>query len=148
LGILKAQRPEIASAIEVARGHGDISENADYDAAKEKSGMVEAKIRDIEARLSFAELTDPRKFGQPERVMFGTTVIIQDIDSRNEKKLSIYGQEEADAGKGWISFESPLARALIGKEEGDFVKAELPGGAKEFEILSITVEYNDNGSFE
>jgi transcription elongation factor GreA len=138
---LKALRPEIANAIEVARGLGDLSENADYDAAKERSGMNEAKIRDFEARLSRADIVDPLKLGTPRKVMFGTTVTIQDIESDEQKTLSIYGGEESDIEKGWISFESPLARQLIGKEESDVVKVTLPGGSKEYEIISISVTY-------
>jgi transcription elongation factor GreA len=138
---LKAMRPEIARMIEVARGHGDLSENGDYDAAKEKSGMTEAKIRDIEARLAVAEIIDPSKFGGLNRVVFGSSVKIEDVDSGEKKVLSIYGAEESDIEKGWISFEAPLGKALIGKEEGDVVKVPLPGGAREYEVLEIFVSY-------
>lgn len=138
---LKAMRPEIARMIEVARGHGDLSENGDYDAAKEKSGMTEAKIRDIEARLAVAEVIDPAKFSTLSRVVFGSSVKIEDVDSGDQKVLSIYGAEESDIEKGWISFEAPLGKALIGKEEGDVVKVPLPGGAREYEILEIFVSY-------
>jgi len=140
---LKAMRPEIARMIEVARGHGDLSENGDYDAAKEKSGMTEAKIRDIEARLAMAEVIDPRKLGTPSRVVFGSSVKIEDLDSGDKKVLSIYGAEETDIEKGWISFEAPLGKALIGKEEGDVVKVPLPGGAREYEVLEIFVSYEE-----
>jgi transcription elongation factor GreA len=129
--------------IEVARGHGDLSENGDYDAAKEKSGMTEAKIRDIEARLAMAEVIDPRKLGTPSRVVFGSSVKIEDLDSGDKKVLSIYGAEETDIEKGWISFEAPLGKALIGKEEGDVVKVPLPGGAREYEVLEIFVSYEE-----
>jgi transcription elongation factor GreA len=138
---LKAMRPEIARMIEVARGHGDLSENGDYDAAKEKSGMTEAKIRDIEARLAVAEIIDPSKFGSVNRVVFGSSVKIEDVDSGEKKVLSIYGAEESDIEKGWISFEAPLGKALIGKEEGDVVKVPLPGGAREYEVLEIFISY-------
>ena len=138
---LKAMRPEIARMIEVARGHGDLSENGDYDAAKAKSGMTEAKIRDIEARLALAEIIDPGKFGGVNRVVFGSSVKIEDVDSGEKKVLSIYGAEESDIEKGWISFEAPLGKALIGKEEGDVVKVPLPGGAREYEVLEIFVSY-------
>lgn len=140
---LKAMRPEIARMIEVARGHGDLSENGDYDAAKEKSGMTEAKIRDIEARLAMAEVIDPRKLGTPSRVVFGSSVKIEDLDSGDKKVLSIYGAEETDIEKGWISFEAPLGKALIGKEEGDVVKVPLPGGAREYEVLEIFISYEE-----
>ncbi len=145
---LKAMRPEIARAIEVARGHGDLSENGDYDAAKEKSGMTEAKIRDIEARLAMAEIIDPLKFGDITRVVFGASVKIEDVDSGEQRVLSIYGAEESDVEKGWISFEAPLGKALIGKELGDVAKVPLPGGAREYEIVEIFVSYQYEESSE
>ena len=138
---LKALRPEIARMIEVARGHGDLSENGDYDAAKEKSGMTEAKIRDIEARLATAEVIDPLKLGVPSRVVFGSSVKIEDVESGDQKVLSIYGAEESDVAKGWISYETPLGKSLIGKEEGDVARVALPGGAREYEVLEIFVSY-------
>jgi transcription elongation factor GreA len=143
---LKAMRPELARAIEIARGHGDLSENGDYDAAKEKSGMVEAKIRDIEARLSNAEVIDPRKLGTPSRVVFGVSVKIEDVDSGDQRVISIVGAEESDVEKGWISFEAPLGKGVIGKELGDVARVALPGGAREFEILEIFVDYQDDPS--
>jgi len=140
---LKAMRPELARAIEVARGHGDLSENGDYDAAKEKSGMVEAKIRDIETRLAMAEVIDPRKLNITDRVVFGATVTIEDVDSGERKVISIYGAEESDVEKGWISFEAPLGKGLIGKELGDVVKVPLPGGAREYEIIELAFTYEE-----
>jgi transcription elongation factor GreA len=136
-------RPELARAIEVARGHGDLSENGDYDAAKEKSGMVEAKIRDMETRLAMAEVIDPRKLTVSERVVFGATVTIEDVDSGERRIISIYGAEESDVEKGWISFEAPLGKGLIGKEVGDVVKVALPGGAREYEIVELAVTYEE-----
>jgi transcription elongation factor GreA len=140
---LKSMRPELAKAIEIARGHGDLSENGDYDAAKNKSGMTEAKIRDIEARLAVAEVIDPRKLANLDRVVFGVTVEIEDVDSGEKKRISIVGNEESDVEKGWISFESPLGKALIGKQEGDVAQVHLPAGKKEYEIVSISVDYED-----
>ena len=140
---LKAMRPELADAIEVARQHGDLSENADYDAAKEKSGITEAKIRDVEARLSQAEVIDPRSINSPARVTFGVTVTVEDIDSGEEKKYSIFGVEDSDVSKGWISYETPLARGLLGKSVGDTATIKLPGGIRELEIMEIVVDYND-----
>jgi transcription elongation factor GreA len=140
---LKSMRPELARAIEVARGHGDLSENGDYDAAKEKSGMVEAKIRDIETRLAMAEVIDPRKLTISDRVVFGATVTIEDVDSGERRVISIYGAEESDVDKGWISFEAPLGKGLIGKEVGDVVKVALPGGAREYEIVELAVTYEE-----
>ena len=144
---LKAMRPELARAIEVARGHGDLSENGDYDAAKEKSGMVEAKIRDIETRLAMAEVIDPRKLTISDRVVFGATVTIEDVDSGERRVISIYGAEESDIDKGWISFEAPLGKGLIGKEVGDVVKVALPGGAREYEIVELAVTYEETEEF-
>jgi transcription elongation factor GreA len=143
---LKSMRPELARAIEIARGHGDLSENGDYDAAKEKSGMVEAKIRDIEARLSNAEVIDPRKLGTPTRVVFGVSVKLEDIDSGEQRVISLVGSEESDVEKGWISFEAPLGKGVIGKELGDVARVALPGGAREFEILEIFVDYQEEAS--
>lgn len=140
---LKASRPELARAIEIARGHGDLSENGDYDAAKEKSGMTEAKIRDLEAKLAMAEIIDPLKNPNPDRVVFGVSVKISDVDSGDEKVISIVGADESDVDKGWISCESPLGRSLIGKVEGDVAKVQIPGGSREYEILEIFVDYQE-----
>lgn len=138
---LRSMRPELAKAIEVARGHGDLSENGDYDAAKERSGMVEAKIRDLEAKLGLAELIDPRTLPPPTRVTFGVSVKIVDIDSEDERVLCIVGADESNVEKGFISLESPLGRSLIGKEPSDVVRVELPGGAKEYEIIEVYVDH-------
>ncbi len=138
---LKATRPELARAIEVARGHGDLSENGDYDAAKEKSGMTEAKIRDLEAKLSMAEIIDPRKLGQPGKVVFGVSVRIEDMNSGEVRALSIVGADESDVDRGWISIESPLGRGLIGKEQGDVARVQLPAGVREYEITEIFIDY-------
>ena len=141
---LKGQRPELATAIEKAREHGDLSENADYDAAKNKSGMVEAKIRDLEGKLSSFQIVDPRDISDPSKVVFGCSIRLLDLDSDEEKVYSIYGTEESDIKKGWISYESPLARSLMGKEEGEVITAKLPGGDKELEILEVFVDYDDS----
>lgn len=143
LAKLKAMRPELANAIEVARGHGDLSENADYDAAKEKSGMVEARIRELESKIAMAEVIDPRKVNYNNRVVFGVSVKIEDVDSGEQKTLSIVGADEANVDKGLISYESPLGRALVGKEVGELVKVKLPAFEKEYEILDIYIDYND-----
>lgn len=138
---LKAQRPEIAKAIEIARGHGDLSENADYDAAKNKSGLTEAKIRELESVLAQAEVIDPSSLKAPKRVVFGACARIADVDSGEEKTVSIYGIEESDVSRGWISYESPLGKALIGKEAGDTVQIRLPNGQREYEVLEVFVDY-------
>lgn len=134
---LKGQRPEIARAIEVARAHGDLSENADYDAAKEKSGMVEAKIRDISMKLSEAEVIDPSKLKDFSKIVFGLSAKILDLDTDKERVLSVVGAEESNIEKGLISYESPLGKALIGKMVGDDVQVKLPSGLKEYEVLEI-----------
>ncbi|MCB0334506.1 MAG: transcription elongation factor GreA, partial [Bdellovibrionales bacterium] len=116
-----------------------------YDAAKEKSGMVEAKIRDLDTKLSMAEVIDPRNLPEPTKVVFGVTVSIEDLDSGESKKLTIVGADESNAHNGWISIESPLGKSLIGKEEGDVVKVKLPGGAREYEVMALALEYEDQG---
>lgn len=138
---LKAMRPELSRAIEVAREHGDISENADYDAAKEKSGMTEAKIRDIEAKLSLAQVIDPRANPEPERITFGVSVKVVDLDSDEQKVLTLVGVDESNVDQGLISFESPIGKSLIGKSQGDVVTIRLPAGQKEYEVLEIFVDY-------
>jgi transcription elongation factor GreA len=143
---LKAMRPELARAIEIARGHGDLSENGDYDAAKEKSGMTEAKIRDLEAKLSMAEIIDPRKNQSPSKVVFGVSVRIEDLNSGEVRSLAIVGADESDVERGWISIESPLGRGLIGKEQGDVARLQLPAGVREYEITEIFIDYTDDGS--
>ncbi len=139
---LKATRPEMAHAIEVARAHGDLSENADYDAAKEKSGMVEARIRDLEVRLSNAELIDPSTMAAPTRVTFGVTARIEEMESGEQRLLSIVGSEESDVTKGWISYESPIAKGLMGKEVSDVARIALPNGVKDYEIVEVFIDYN------
>lgn len=141
---LKAQRPEISRMIETARGHGDLSENGDYDAAKQKSGMVEAKIRDFEVKLANLEVIDPRSLGAPAKVVFGTTVQVEDVESGDQRTISIYGPDESNIERGWISIESPLGRGLLGRGEGDIARVQLPGGVREYEVLSIAVDYDDS----
>jgi transcription elongation factor GreA len=138
---LRAERPVIAKAIEVAREHGDLSENGDYHAAKERSGLIEAKIRDLESKLALAEVIDPRRIENPQKVVFGVSVEITDVDSGEAKKLSIVGADESDVDKAMISLESPLGRALIGKQVGDIAKVKLPNGMREFEVQRIFVDY-------
>lgn len=143
---LKAMRPEISHAIEVARANGDISENADYDAAQAKLGMTEAKIRDIESKLSMADVIDPCKITKLDKIVFGLSTRIEDLDSGEKRYLRIVGSEESDVEKGHISFESPLGRGLIGKALGDVAKVQLPGGVKEYEILEVFCDYVPNTS--
>ncbi len=129
------ERPRNSRAIEVARGHGDLKENADYSAAKEEQGLIEAKIRELEAKSLMAEVIDPTKLSGT-RVRFGATVTIEDTDSGDKTTYVIVGEHEADIKKGRISIGAPVARALIGKEVGDTVA--LPGGKKrEVEITKV-----------
>ena len=130
------ERPKASKAIEIARAHGDLSENAEYDAAKEAQGMLEAKIRDIEHKLATAQVIDISKLGG-SRVIFGATVTLEDADSGDKRVLSIVGDNEADVEKGLISYQSLLAKAVIGKEVGDLIKVKLPSGEKEYEIMDL-----------
>ncbi len=130
------ERPRIVKAIEEARAHGDLSENAEYDAAKNEQGLLETKINQIELRLSTAQVVDVSKLSG-SKVVFGATVLIRDLDSEEEKKIKIVGEDEADANSGLISYKSPLARSLIGKEVYDVINVRLPSGKKEYEIVEV-----------
>jgi transcription elongation factor GreA len=130
------ERPRNAKAIEVARGHGDLSENADYSAAKEEQGMIEAKIRELEAKLAMAEVIDPTKLSGT-RVRFGATVTIEDAESGEAQRYVIVGEHEADIKRGRISVGAPVARALIGKDVGDTVTVTTPKGKREYEVTEV-----------
>jgi len=130
------ERPAISDAIRRAREHGDISENAEYDAAKDKQGMIEARIRQIEDRLARAEVVDVSS-QPPDRVRFGTTVVLEDLDSGDELTYRIVGEDEADISKGLLSVTSPVARALIGKQVEDQVQVVVPKGKRSYEIREI-----------
>ena len=123
-------------AIEVARGHGDLSENADYSAAKEEQGLIEAKIRELEAKIALAEVIDPTKLSGT-RVKFGATVTLEDTESGEKMTLAIVGEHEADIKRGRISVGAPVARALIGKEVGDTVTVQSPKGRREYEVTQV-----------
>ena len=131
------ERPRLSKMIEVARAHGDLSENAEYDAAKEAQGICEARIRDIEHRLASAQVVDLAKLSG-SKVVFGATVEVEDLDTSDRRVVSIVGEHEADAERGLISYGSPLARALIGKRVEDVVQVTLPAGQKDYEIMKIT----------
>ena len=133
---LKEERPKIARDIERAREHGDLSENAEYHAAKERQGMIEAMIKDIEDKLSRAEIIDPCKLSG-DRVRFGATVTLTNVDTDEESTYQIVGADEADIDNGTISVSSPLARAVIGKDLGDVVTVKLPGGVRSYEISEV-----------
>ena len=133
-------RPRITAAIAEAREHGDLKENAEYHAAREQQGFCEARIRDIEAKLGGAEVIDPLKLPQEGRVVFGVTVVIENLDTEEQKRYKIVGDDEADFKANKISINSPIARGLIGKSEGDEAKIQTPSGEVEYEIIEILYE--------
>ena len=129
------ERPAIIRAIAEAREHGDLSENAEYHSAREKQSFIEGRVKELEAIISLAEVIDPTKFSGS--IKFGATVDLVDEDSGEEKTFQIVGETEANIEKNLLNIRSPLARALIGKDEGDFVDVVTPGGKRSYEILSI-----------
>lgn len=132
---LKEERPEIVDAIEEARAHGDLSENAEYHAAKERQGQIEASIADIEDKLSRAQIIDPKELSG-DKIVFGATVTLKDEDDK-KVKYQIVGQTEADAKTGRISYNSPLGRALIGRSKGEEVEVTVPAGDRWYEVAKI-----------
>lgn len=139
LGELKSkERPAIIRAIAEAREHGDLSENAEYHAAREKQGFIEGRIKELESLLSRAEQFDPSKLSGS--IKFGATVVLIDEDTEEERTYQIVGEAEADIERGLLNIRSPLARALIGKDEGDSVDVTTPGGLRSYEIISIRYE--------
>ncbi len=131
------ERPKVIEAIAEARGHGDLSENAEYDAAKEKQGFIEGRIAEIESKIACCDIIDISKLGG-HRVVFGATVTLCDIDTDKEVTYKIVGIDEADVKTGKISIQSPIARGLIGKEVNDEVTITTPAGKKEFEIIDVS----------
>lgn len=131
------ERPRVIQAIADAREHGDLKENAEYHAAREQQSFIEGRIEEINAKLSNAEIIDVTTLGSSGRVVFGATVEIVDDDSGEQTTYQIVGEDEADIKEGLISVTSPIARALIGKEEGDVAEFQAPGGLKTYEILSV-----------
>ncbi len=130
------ERPAIIAAISEARAHGDLSENAEYHSAKEKQSFIEGRIKELEGVIGLADVIEPAKLSGP--VKFGATVALVDEDTDEEKSYQIVGEYEADIENGRLNIKSPLARALIGKEEGDSVEVRTPGGERSYEILSIS----------
>jgi transcription elongation factor GreA len=130
-------RPAIVRAIAEARSHGDISENAEYDAAKERQGFIEARIRDIESKLAHAHIVNPAEVDADGKIVFGATVDLEDLASGDEVSYQIVGDDEADIKAGKISVSSPIARALIGKHVGDTAEVEAPSGVREYEVLAV-----------
>ena len=131
-------RPAVIQAIADARSHGDLSENADYDAAKERQGFIEGRISEVEARLAHAQIINPADIYDHEgRIVFGATVELEDAESGDRVTYQIVGDDEADIKLGKISVSSPIARALIGKSEGDTAEVQAPGGVREYEVLVV-----------
>lgn len=131
------QRPAVIQAIAEARAQGDLSENAEYDAAKERQGFIEGRIQDIEFKLSHAQIIDPKTLEADGRVVFGATVQLEDLDSGETVTYQIVGDDEADIKANKISVSSPIARALIGKNAGDTANVQAPGGVRQYEILDV-----------
>ena len=131
------QRPAIIAAIAEARAHGDLSENAEYHAAKERQSFIEGRIADLDGKISNAEIIDPATLDADGRCVFGATVDLEDVDKGTKVTYQIVGEDEADIKQGKISIASPIARALIGKSAGDIAEVQAPGGVREYEILDV-----------
>lgn len=131
-------RPEVINAIAEARAQGDLSENADYDAAKDRQGFIEGRIQEIEGKLSVAQVIDPSAVDGGGKVVFGATVELEDEDTGDLVKYQIVGEDEADLKQGLINISSPIARALIGKEEGDTAEVQAPGGIRRYEVVAVS----------
>ncbi len=131
------ERPSVIAAIAEARAHGDLSENAEYDAAKERQSFVEGRIVELESKLSNAQIIDPKLLDAEGNVVFGATVELEDMESGQKVSYQIVGDDEADLKLGKISISSPIARALIGKFPGDVAEVQAPGGVREYEVLEV-----------
>ena len=134
------ERPKVVAALAEARSHGDLSENAEYDAAKERQGFLEGRIKDLEGKLSNAQIIDPILLDADGRCVFGATVDLEDQESGDGVTYQIVGEDEADIKQGKLSFGSPMARALIGKYAGDIAQVQAPGGIREYEIIDVRYE--------
>jgi transcription elongation factor GreA len=138
LRTLKSEaRPNVIKAIAEARAHGDLSENAEYHAAREQQGFIEGRIQELESKLSNAEIIDVTQLAPTGRVVFGSTVELEDEDSGAKVTYQIVGEDEADIKAGRLSFASPIARALVGKSEGDAVEVAVPGGKRNYEVIAV-----------
>ena len=131
------ERPSVISAIAEARSHGDLSENAEYDAAKERQGFIEGRIKELEGKLSNAQIIDPSSLDADGRCVFGATLDLEDVSSGEAVTYQIVGDDEADVKAGKISVSSPIARALIGKYAGDIAEVKAPGGVREYEVVDV-----------
>ena len=132
------ERPAVINAIAEARAQGDLSENAEYDAAKDRQGFVEGRIQEIEGKLSSAKVIDPTEVDAGGKIVFGSTVQLEDENSGDRVSYQIVGEDEADLKLGLINISSPIARALIGKEEGDTAEVQAPGGIKRYEVMGVS----------
>jgi transcription elongation factor GreA len=132
-------RPQVIEAVRLAREEGDLSENAEYHGAKEKQAIIEAKIRHLETQLAHAEVIDTKALAG-DRVVFGATVEVREVDTDEEKTFRLVGADEANPQKGWISIQSPVGRALVGKQIGDTVEVRVPKGTLRYEIVSLAFE--------
>ncbi len=132
------KRPRVIEAIAAAREHGDLKENAEYHAAREQQSFIEGRIKDIEGKLSNAQVIDVTQMNANGKVIFGATVELTDLDTDENVTYKIVGDDEADIKKGMISFSSPLARAMIGKLEGDDISFDAPGGTREYEVVKVS----------
>ena len=130
-------RPAVIAAIAEARSHGDLSENAEYDAAKDRQGFIEGRIKEVEGKLAAAQVIDPASLDAGGKVVFGATVDLEEEDSGEQVTYQIVGEDEADLKHGLINISSPIARALIGKEEGDTAEVQAPGGVKHYEVIAV-----------
>ena len=130
-------RPAVIGAIAEARSHGDLSENAEYDAAKDRQGFIEGRIKEVESKLSQAQIIDPTTLDAGGRVVFGATVELADESTGDKVQYQIVGEDEADLKHGLVNISSPIARALIGKEQGDSAAVQAPGGVKHYEIVAV-----------
>ncbi len=131
------ERPAVINAIAEARAQGDLSENAEYDAAKDRQGFIEGRIQEIESKLSMAQVIDPSSVNAGGKVVFGATVELEDEATGDTVTYQIVGEDEADLTLGLINVSSPIARALIGKEEGDVAEVQAPGGVRRYEIVAV-----------
>lgn len=131
------ERPRVIQALAEARAHGDLSENAEYHAARERQGFIEGRIATIEEALAIAEIIDVTKIDADGKIVFGATIELFNLDTEQEVRYQIVGEMEADIGQGLLSVTAPIARAMIGKEEGDVIQVDAPGGTVEYEVLSV-----------
>jgi transcription elongation factor GreA len=135
--LIRSERPSVIKEIEIALGHGDLSENAEYTYAKEKQALIETRIRDLQERLAACEIIDLENRPATDRIVFGCCVTVEDMETGDQKEYRLLGQDEADIAQGILSVNAPLGRALIGKELGDVVEVKTPNGIREYEIMQI-----------